>query len=139
MSPPAGIWLWYAGLNDESYTLLHGQTMSRDEAVAEARGQFGDDVDLYFIEAVKDEFTGWSVDVDQILERIEEDNYELGDQDGDGFLIGDTPEQRRDLEQMLTATLKAWAEKHEIKPRVWAFGATRNAEFLPAIEEGAAA
>jgi hypothetical protein len=58
-----------------------------------------------------------------IIERLNEDNYELIGED-DGIIC--TSEQEGDLTKMLTRAFEAWVVKHNIDIRAWSFDTVRN-------------
>lgn len=64
-----------------------------------------------------------SVDGWRILELINDDNEEAR---GEGEGIECTNEQERDLGEMVTAAVVAWARKHNIDTAAWTFGVVRN-------------
>lgn len=125
---------WYGSRDEEYFVELDAST--RDEAVEAVRAEYDseDEADLYIVEAKKAEMM-WHINGDWALEHLEDaaNSADLGDPE-DGLEIEATPAQVRDLGAMLSAVAKAWAEKHKIEPRVWAFGAMRNAETIPPMQ-----
>lgn len=120
-------WTWWVSRDDEDYTPVEATT--RDEAVEAGRGHYDTD-SFWIIEAVLGTFNWHALDGYWLLERLEESNQELG---GDEPMLDYTDEQRRDLERMVGDAMAAWAAKHGIKPRVWAFAKSRNREKIPAL------
>jgi len=61
---------------------------------------------------------------DWVLEHLCDRNEELMNEDGD--FLKCTPEQEKDLTQMLTATIEQWVMKHQISIKAWAFRHVKN-------------
>jgi len=125
-------WKWYSGDNNESYSF--GPFDTREEAIEEVRGQYGDDVDVYVTEAYKEPLKLSSYIsrdfVETLLEHAEECVADLGDEYGEHLTFDVSGEQQKDLRAMLKATVNAWQEKHGLKFTTWRFTDTRNEEFI---------
>jgi len=64
------------------------------------------------------------LDGHSIIEMIDGQNEErMGDE---GCSVDATKEQTEDLGKMVSATIEAWANKHNINRTAWAFGHVRN-------------
>lgn len=119
-------WYWAAGSSPDTF---NGQCDTREQAIAEAEA---DDncIERGFtiIEAAPAVVRFDCFDSERVLEELEEHNLECWGEDG--MDLGGTDEQRKELEQMLSATLVAWLDKYGLKPAAWAFGETRNEEYF---------
>lgn len=129
-------WKWYAGNNDESYSC--GPFDTREEAIEEARSQFGDDAGIYVIEAIKDEVRLCDyIGASSILEEAEERAYDLRNQDSDDNIFDVSSKMEKDLAIMLRTACDAWQIKHDLLFIPWCFTGTRNSEFIPPeVENG---
>lgn len=63
-----------------------------------------------------------------VLEVLEGQNEEFTNEDGD--FIYASPEQEKDLGDMVSAAIAAWVEKHKIGVKAWVFGDIRNIEHV---------
>ncbi|MBM7328754.1 hypothetical protein JS562_37685 [Agrobacterium sp. S2] len=125
-------WKWYSGDNNESYSF--GPFDTREEAIAEARGQNGDDVGVHVAEAYKEPLKLSSYlsrhMIEIILEHAEDCVADLGDEYGDHVTFDLSDEEAKDLRNMLSSATDAWQEKHGLKFTTWCFTDTRNEEFI---------
>lgn len=125
-------WKWYSGNNNEIYSC--GPFDTREEAIDEARGQYGDDVGVHVAEAYKEPLKLSSYIsrdlVETLLEHAEECVADLADEYGEHVTFDVSGEQQKDLRAMLTATVNAWQEKHGLKFTTWCFTDTRNEEYI---------
>lgn len=126
MGDGAFFWWMAIGKEPESYS---GPFDSRDQAIAQALSEDGKECGYTIVEADRSKASDDIFDADWILESYEEKNEECWGEDGADIMA--SGHQRRDLEQMLAAALAAWFEKHGNRPRPWAFGTTRNEEYIP--------
>ena len=122
-------WKWYAGNNDESYAC--GPFDTREEAIEEALGQFGDDTGIHVIEAIKGEVRLCDyIGASSILEEAEERAWDLRNQDSDDNIFDVSLEMEKDLAVMLRTACDAWQIKHDLRFIPWCFTSTRNSEFI---------
>lgn len=140
-----GPWMWWAGDNDERYSV--GPCATRQDAIDEALGQgvyleVEPDpperpdwtIGVYVIEARSPTIEDVEIDGDDVLEMLETRTYEdLVDPEGDGNLLAATDEQRRDLSRRLTRALHEWVVENGIGLAYASFRETRNRneEYLP--------
>ena len=125
----ADVWEWYVTQDDEHWVLAAGTT--RDEAVAFGRDEFNGE-QFMVCEATKSEIDFQ----DGVLNELEGINEERVDPDGDGVFINrPTNDQEKELSKAVAEVIKAWAEKHDLRPTSWAFAQQRNEEAIPALEE----
>lgn len=66
---------------------------------------------------------------DEVIELLYDQNEELMNEDGEFLDV--TPEQKKELGAMVTATIQAWVEKNKIKTTAWTFRRTRNEISAP--------
>lgn len=107
---------WWVGIDGEIFT---DDFDTREEAIEFARkNEYG-----HVAECCQQDF---SLDIggDEILEVLYGHNEEIMGEDSE--FIACTPEQERDLGNMVTAAIEAWAVKHKIDITAWAFGEMRN-------------
>jgi hypothetical protein len=120
-------WKWYAGTDGENFT--SGPFDDRDEAIAEATALFDYDGGFHIVEATKPAFPPPSADmiINEMFERAADDLF--GDEYPEPC---GTKEQQDAAEAELQAFLNGWMDKWrtEIFPTPWAFGKTRNGEFI---------
>lgn len=115
---------WWAGSNDEFFT--EGPLDSRDDAIAEGRGQFGED-GFYICEAEQQPF---SLDAQRLLDSQYFEQDDLFDYDHS------EPGRKGDhaaADAELQALLNAWCDKHRdtfITPSLFLWSA--NHEHIPA-------
>jgi hypothetical protein len=117
---PAYPWKWWVTHDREVY---HESFETRDEALEYASG-------CGYAEIAECQQQDFSLEIEpwRVLEMLQDDNEELV---GDGDFFSCTNEQEKDLGKMLTATMYAWADKHNINLTAWTFGETRNHESAP--------
>jgi len=121
-------WKWYSGDNEENYS--YGPFDTREEAIDEARGGYGDDVGIHVIEAIKGEIRVRDyIGADHILEEAEERAYDLRGE-GDDNIFDVTLDQEKDLAVMLKTACDAWQIKHDLRFVPWVFTSTRNAAYI---------
>lgn len=126
-------WWWATGSDSEPET-YNGPCATRDEAIAEARGNDGEELGFVIVEADRAVPSNEIFDVDYVMERYEECNEECWGEDGMDLDV--TNEQGRDLEKMLAETFDAWFKKHGIGRCGWCFETMRNQEtFQPTVAE----
>ncbi|GGA99890.1 hypothetical protein GCM10011491_30200 [Brucella endophytica] len=126
-------WKWYVGDNDGIFDV--GPCDTREEAIEEARGQYGDDMGIHLVEAVKDEIRlADYIGATSILEEAEERAYDLCDPEGSDPLFGVTGDQASDLSARLRKACDEWQEAHNLRFVPWAFTRTRNAEYVEPAE-----
>lgn len=128
-------WFWYysRGSDPES---CYGEFDSRDEAIGEARGMYGEDEEFCIVEARKKHRRELIVDADAVMELILDSNEDQWGEDGFDDYVGPEGGVTKAGED-LNEVLKAWMERHyHIYPRPWVFAETRNLEVFntPATE-----
>ncbi|MBB4092650.1 hypothetical protein [Brucella pecoris] len=122
-------WKWYAGSNDEYYAV--GPCDTRGNAIDEAHDNFGDDVGIHVIEAVKGEVRLRDyIGANCAIEEAEERAYDLRNPDSDDNIFDVSAEEEKDLVVMLKAACDAWQIKHNLHFEPWCFTSTRNAEYI---------
>lgn len=126
-------WWWAIGIKDAEF--YNGPCETRDQAIAEARGDDGDEYGFVIIEADRSVPKTTIFDAGGVFERYNEWNEECWGEDGAD--IDCTREQELDLEAMLAAAFDEWFKKHGIERRGWAFGTTRNQETFQPITNAA--
>jgi hypothetical protein len=119
---------WWRSCDGEHFL---GPYDTRQEAVDELDGYGGE-----VAECSPGQFD-LSFDADDILQRIEEDNYERNDPDGDSEIFLDvTKEDKKELENLLRTALQRWIAARNIGlAHCWAFSEIRNRERIPSDEE----
>lgn len=135
-------WKWFAGTNDEYFSI--GPHETRDEAIETARqdacGEFQDEdgvwkVGVHVVEARQDPLRlSIFIDVDHMLERAEEDvsesefvNYDYGD---DGPFFSATQDQEADLAARIKRVCDEWQDAHGLAYVPRAFSASRNHDYV---------
>jgi hypothetical protein len=121
---------WYYAVGTTEPEHYYGKCDTREQAIAQARADDGDLYGFVIIEADRSVPTCKVFDADNILEQFQEYNEECWGEDG--MELGETPEQRRDLEEMLAAAMDAWFVKHGIERTGYNFDVMRNQETFPA-------
>ncbi|OJX99076.1 MAG: hypothetical protein BGP07_03150 [Rhizobiales bacterium 63-22] len=120
-------WKWYAGPDDEVFTI--GPCDTREEAIEEAQG-YGYE-GFHLVEAVKDDIRlADYIGADNILEEAEERAYDLCDPESSESLFDVTGDQCADLTARLRKACDEWQEAHGLRFVPWAFTRTRNAEYI---------
>lgn len=125
-------WKWYAGPDDESYSL--GPFDTRAEAIA--AGQSEIEKRFHIIEACKGDMSRWLPSGERIIEAM----AEAADEDG-AFGENDYCELKGSAEAIaaaeadLASTLRAWFERQAaIFPKPWLFEASRAGEWIEGAE-----
>jgi hypothetical protein len=121
-------WWWGAGAEPETYT---GPCDSRETAISEARDE-EDDRGFTVVEADRSVARSDIFRADRVLEDYMERNEECWGEDWPE--IEATKEQRRELEQALTAALDGWFAQHGLKPKTWAFHTQQNEEYFAPVD-----
>lgn len=124
-------WRWWIGRNSERFDYDMGGT--REDAIKEGRGQYGDDEDFFIIEAVHNEAR--LPDGARFLEMFIDMNEDHGDPEGDYF-GQDLPTKGEEVDELtkdINAVFTAWLDKHNRWPHVFTFGQQRNLERIPAL------
>jgi hypothetical protein len=108
-------WRWWVGHSEE---VFNEWFETKEEALEFAKR----DEASFVAECCQQDF---SLDIDgyEVLELLEHNNEE---RIGEGDFFSCTDEQERDLGEMVTQAVEAWAIKHKIDLQAWTFGATRN-------------
>lgn len=129
---------WYASSDAERYTI--GPCDTRDQAIAEATGEElgwleGDDganMVFHIVEASKPDLNlADYFDAADWFEMLENGPvYDLGDPDGDGILSIISKAAGDDLETRVREVIRQWQADHKLDFNVWAFGETRNGEWV---------
>lgn len=130
-------WQWWAGGNDEWYSV--GPCATREEATEKAvakadRNECSTLVSVYVCEARQDplRLADW-VGLDYILERADEnlcDSDRVGSKYDDGPWFECTKEQEADLIEALKRTCDEWQKRHGLKFTCQTFSHVRNQEFV---------
>jgi hypothetical protein len=122
-------WQWFAGYGKNPERFNIGPHNSRDEVVAEINRDYLGEL-FTIVEANKGRYCYRIFDTDRFFEDLDEANAERLDGDGDGRVIDEvTPDQERDLENMVNDAIEAWVAKHGLEETPWAFEETRNEEL----------
>lgn len=124
-------WWWAVGTRDPE--VCTGPCDSREQAIAEARGNDGNEEGFIILEADRMVPSTEIFDADDVLGRYGEVNEECWSEDS--FDLECSREQERDLESMLNETFAAWFEKHGIGRGGWAFHTVRNKETFQPVGE----
>lgn len=129
---------WYASSDSEHYTV--GPCDTRDQVIDEATDmelgwQEDDDgarMVFHVIEASKPVFNlADHFDAAHWFEMLENGPaFDLGDPDGDGILSIISKAAGDDLEARVREVIRKWQADHKLDFDVWAFGATRNGEWV---------
>lgn len=114
---------WYAGDNDERYTI--GPCGSSEEALQEAAGEDWDRV--FIVEAAKEPVRlSRYFEVERLFDELAEDS-DIGDPDGDAVEINASDEQAKELQALVRAAIDDWQARHKLVIDPWVFTHTRNA------------
>jgi len=106
----------------------YGPCDTRDEAIAEGTSNVMDDEPFMIIEATKGKLC---LNVfDDIGERIDDANEDMGDPDGDPISSNVPAEAWSELQRLLHGVTKDWADRHNVHANVWQFAKTRNEETI---------
>ena len=126
-------WKWYAGRDGENFDT--GPFDCREDAIADATDNYNDEDGFHIVEATKPAFPPPSAEsiIDDMFERASDDLF------GDDYPepCGSTEKQKQ-AELELQAYLNLWMDKwrSEIFPTPWAFGKTRNADYILNPQQG---
>lgn len=124
---------WYAVGHGSEPERYNGPCGTRDEAISEALNNDGSESGYAIVEAALSQpTTKGTFDANFVLVKYDENNEECWDEDGPE--ITPTSEQGSELEAALDKALDEWMERHGLRGRAWAFGATRNAEYFPPVD-----
>lgn len=129
---------WYASSDAERYII--GPCDTRDHAISEATAMelgWREDIDgtkmvFHVMEANKPDLNlADHFDAAEWFEMLENGPvYDLGDPDGDGILSIISKAAGDDLEARVREVIRQWQTDHKLDFHVWAFGATRNGEWV---------
>lgn len=128
-------WEWWAGSNEEHYSL--GPFTSRDEAIAEAEDYYDGDEGFFIIEAVRASRAQLIPPAYRVIEDALECAADEGafGEDCDFDLLGSKEEQREAF-KALDGALADWLEKFgNILPHPYRFDASRNGEYISTQQE----
>lgn len=125
-------WQWFAGYGKNPERFNIGPHKSRDEVVAEINRDYPGEL-FTIVEANKGRYNYRVFDVDRFLEDLDVVNEERIDNDDDRRVIDKvSPDQERDLENMVNDAIEAWIAKHGLEEEPWAFEETQNEELYVA-------
>jgi hypothetical protein len=120
-------WRWWISTDEERY---QGPYDSREEAIAVGTDDYGGDA-FHICEATQGMLNLRPFWADDIYDRLQDVNEERVDpEDGELFRKSPTKEQDADLANMVNDAIEAWARKHNIDTRAWAFDSQRNSERI---------
>lgn len=127
-------WQWYQARHEEgSYGGPYG---SRDEAIAEGRGEWGDDDDggFWVAEATNPpvKLSDW-IGADDLIERAEEAVFDndRASSEWDDSIFEASKEQKADLKARISAACDEWQKAHGLTFHCSTFEAMRNVEHIP--------
>lgn len=130
-----GEWKWYAGRDNENYTV--GPEDTRKAVIAAGRQDFDGEA-FHIIEARKGTMRPWLPSASDIVEQMFDRAYEdgaFGDDYGEPY---GPLEAQKAADDDLDALLAAWYERHaDVFPTPWMFAESRNAETIPAAGRAA--
>lgn len=123
---------WWHSQNE---TRWEGPFDSREEAIAEGRGQYGGEGFL-IREATLAEYD-FDIDLDMYWESFDARNEEKADPDGDGpsATLALTAGQEADLENRINRAIGAWLDYHSINRTAFAFEQEGPIEPIEGSEE----
>ena len=127
-------WTWWVGHDEEFYTT---ECADRDEAVSIAREEYDG---AHICEAQKPANIKLSryFDAHLFVENAEDNAYDdHGSFESDNLIFDVTPDQRKDLEEMVRSAIDAWQGKHGLKFTGFLFTASRNHEYIAGPEDEA--
>lgn len=129
-------WKWYGGYGENPERCNIGPHDSRDDVIAEINRDYEGEL-FTVMEANQGRYCYRVFDADRFFEDLDEANTERVDGDGDGRVIDDvTPDQERDLENMVNDAIEAWVAKHNLESTPWSFQEIRNEELYIAQPAG---
>lgn len=131
-----GEWKWYASADGEVFTV--GPCDSREQAIEEAKENelgYREDgvatVSFDIVEAFKAPIDlADMIDLQDIIERFEDCNDLILDEDGESCLSGLTTEQGEELSARLKQAARDWQAERGIVITPWRFTKTRNDETI---------
>jgi hypothetical protein len=132
-----GEWRWYHTQDQDRWNQALATT--RDEVILEGRAEYGGDG--FLICEARLEPLDLRVDGEDVIERLEEQNDEVLDPDGDGRIIESemAREQIDDLTEVLSRAFADWLARHKLLlASPWHFAAQRGEEKIAASEGGPA-
>jgi len=140
-------WFWYAGQNEEWYTVgpCDCKEQAIDEAVDSNIGEFQDEdgkwfLGIHVLEAAKDDvLLSKYFDVESAIEnaneRFGEDDY--CEESYSGSMFDMTPQQEQDLVERIKQTIDNWQQEHNLVFTTNMFTKTRNEEYIVIpVDEG---
>lgn len=121
---------WYYSFDEERY---QGPFNSLEEAVSEAAEENFDDADkVHVMEATKGEYR--ISFPDYWWEWVDDANSDLLDPDGDGLVARIGDDAAKELTDAINKVIDEWKKKTKL-PEPWAFGKTRNGEWVALPKE----
>lgn len=123
---------WHTQDDDGAWS---GPFATRDDAIADAQGDYGDDEPFLICQAEQGCYSLGCFDGDDILERLADYNEEKVNEDGEIFHTANiSPAMKRDLGDMVARAILEWTVKHSISITAWAFAAQGPSESIePAV------
>jgi hypothetical protein len=118
-------WQWYYSQCEERWS---GPCRTRDGAIAEGLNEYSGEP-FIICEARRSELCT-DVTAYRLLEMLDELNEEFVDGDGDGRAFPCSGYQERQLEKMVSQTIKHWCYLNKISLIGWAFAEQRNEERI---------
>lgn len=127
-------WQWYQARHEEgSYS---GPYATREDAIAEGRGEWDDDFGFWVAEATNPPvmLSDW-IGADDLIERAEESIFdnERASGEWDDSIFDASKEQKADLKERITAVCDEWQKAHGLTFQCSTFEAMRNVEFIPGV------
>ncbi len=113
-------WEWFVSHDGETY---YEGFPTKEDAI-----KYAQQCDYSLIAECKQQDFNLDIEGWQLIERLNEDNYELI---GEGEGIECTAKQARDLGDMVTRAVEAWTIKHSIHLTAWSFADTKNETDVP--------
>jgi hypothetical protein len=126
------IWQWYAGRDEETFTV--GPCSTRDDIIAEAQCDFCGE-GFHIVEATKGTMQRWLPSGSEIVEQMFERSSDDGAFGEDYGEPTGAAEEQAAADADLDAVLLSWYGRHkDIFPVPWEFAASRNAEWIAGTE-----
>lgn len=129
-------WQWYQARHEEgSYS---GPYATREDAIAEGRGEWGDDDDVgFWIAEATDppvKLSEW-IGADDLLERAEESIFDndRASMEWDDLIFDASKEQEADLKARIIAACDEWQKAHKLTFHCSTFESMRNVEYIPGL------
>lgn len=107
---------WWAGSNEERFSV--GPCPTKEGALLEALDNGWEQVFLVETKLKEVDLSGMA---ENLLERIDLDNEDVGDPDGDGLFKDVNDDQIKALDVILETAVRTWMAEHGVKPASWAF------------------